>query len=123
MTKVSINEGGDATVALPVAGAALDNDSFVDPDGRTLKVRKLDFLAESRVMRLLGDSSTNTGYVLGYVLPAVSVREINGESFAVPSTQRELDAAIVRLGEKAAPLVINMILGVPTDERNNAVKN
>lgn len=123
MTKVSINESGDATVALPIADVALGNDCFVDPDGRTLKVRKLDFLAESRVMRLLGESSTNTGYVLGYVLPAVSVREINGESFTVPSTQRELDAAIVRLGEKAAPLVINMILGVSDEQRNNAVKN
>lgn len=123
MPNVTLNTNVDGETALPTADAALADDCLVDPDGRTLKVRKLDFLAESRIMRMLGESSTNTGYVLGYVLPAVSVREINGEVFAVPSTQRELDAAIIRLGEKAAPMVINRILGVDSEHRNDAVKN
>ncbi|MBB5508157.1 hypothetical protein [Paraburkholderia atlantica] len=101
----------------------LSDDMLVDPEGRRLKVKKLDFLAESRVMRLLGDASTNQGYVMGYVFPAVSVREIDGEAFAVPSTQKELDAAIIRLGEKAAPLVLQKLLGVTPDDEVDAVKN
>jgi DNA-binding transcriptional LysR family regulator len=109
-TKKPTLEMTAATVEQP---AVIDN-IVTDAKGRVLKVVEPDVLAESRLMRMVGpEAALNPAYMRLYVMPAVSVVEIDGEEMGFPLTQREVDAAISRLGHEG----INAVL-----ERNAAKK-
>ena len=70
----------------------------IDSRGRVLKLRKLDILSESRLVRMLGQEAvTNQIYMNAYVLPAAMVSEIDGEAVFTPTSQREMEALIQRL--------------------------
>lgn len=89
----------------PVAGAAdaeaQPSNIVTDARGRTLKIVEPDVLTESRLVRMLGeDAAFNAAYMEAYVFPAVSVAEIDGEEEIFPTTQREVDALIQRLGRE-----------------------
>lgn len=121
MTKKPTLELNTATVEQPVAADNLVTDS----KGRVLKVVEPDVLAESRLMRMVGpEAALNPAYMRLYVIPAVSVVEIDGEEMGFPLTQREVDAAISRLGHHGIDAVVAHIASKrATDEENVAVKN
>jgi len=86
----------------------LPDNIVIDAKGRTLKLGELDVLAESRLIRLVGaEAAINQAYMQCYVFPAVAVVEINGEPMPLPQTQREIDAAISRLGHEGVNAVID----------------
>lgn len=76
-----------------------------DSKGRVLKIKEPDFLQESRINRLVGDSSTNVGYMCGYVLPAIHVVEIDGNPVPFPTNNLQLEALIGRLGREGRDAV------------------
>lgn len=77
------------------------NATITDSKGRQLKIRPLDVLYESRLMRMLGaESASNPTYMFGFVYPTVSVYEIDGVAINPPTTQQELDDAIEGLGRE-----------------------
>jgi hypothetical protein len=78
----------------------------IDTKGRRLKIERLDFLTESRVMRALGDAAGNPHYVLAYVMPAVSVTQIDDLILASPRDLPQIEAAIQRLGREGAQAVL-----------------
>ncbi|MDW9242678.1 hypothetical protein [Burkholderia cepacia] len=120
MTKKPTLELNTATVEQPVA---VDN-LVTDSKGRVLKVIEPDVLAESRLMRMVGpEAALNPAYMRLYVIPAVSVVEIDGEEMGFPQTQREVDAAISRLGHHGIDAVVAHIAAKRKEEENAAVKN
>lgn len=94
MTSITIKE---ATVSAP--------EELTDSLGRKLKLRKLDFIQEARLVRMVGEASSNSAYMLGFVSPAVSVASIDGDSVPVPTTERELEGAIKRVGREGVAAV------------------
>ncbi|MGH8220885.1 MAG: hypothetical protein ACREUT_20310 [Steroidobacteraceae bacterium] len=97
---------------------------IVDAKGRKLKVRELGILEESRLVRMLGEAASNAMYVTGYVMPAVMVEEIDGEQAAPPTTLREVDAAIQRLGRHGIAAVLAHVTALAErQEGQDQIKN
>ncbi|MDW3683109.1 hypothetical protein RA280_15390 [Cupriavidus sp. CV2] len=108
------------------APESLAPDIVVDSKGRTLKLTELDVLAESRLIRVVGaEAAMNPAYMRLYVMPAVSVVQIDGEDVPMPMTQREIDAAIGRLGHHGINAVIEHLSAQRKNEEDEkaAVKN
>ncbi|MBB3258221.1 hypothetical protein F4827_003089 [Paraburkholderia bannensis] len=108
MQKVTVKP--HASVAQPMDSthedAALPDNVVIDSRGRRLVIGEPDFLTESRIIRALGEASLNTGYVMGYVMPAVRVVEIDGVHVPCPTNLNQVEAAIARLGREGAAAVI-----------------
>jgi hypothetical protein len=73
-------------------------ETIPDSKGRRLTLRDPDILSESRLVRSLGEAASNTAYMYAYVLPAASVIAIDGQPMPFPMGEREVDAAIQRIG-------------------------
>jgi hypothetical protein len=75
--------------------------TITDSLGRTLKIKALDVVYESRLARMLGaEATSNPTYMMGFVLPAASIFEIDGVELAKPTTVQELEESIARLGRE-----------------------
>lgn len=121
MTKKPTLELNSATVEQPAT--PVDN-LVTDSKGRVLKVVEPDVLAESRLMRMVGaEAALNPAYMRLYVIPAVSVVEIDAEEMPFPMTQREVDAAISRLGHEGIDAVVAHIAKKRKTEEDAEVKN
>ncbi|MCM2537993.1 hypothetical protein [Burkholderia glumae] len=107
--KVTVRTQQSGTAEASNAGADLPENVVVDSLGRRLKIEEPDFLTESRIMRAIGDASSNQHYVLAYVMPAVMVVEIDGVSIARPSTNQQIEAAISRVGREGMMAVLGYI--------------
>ena len=96
-----------------------------DSRGRVFKLKKLNILSESRLVRMLGQEAvTNQVYMNAYVLPAVMVSEIDGEAVFTPNTQREMEALIQRLDNDGIGAVLEYLqnqaeLGEPKEQLKN----
>ncbi|PXX42213.1 hypothetical protein [Aquitalea magnusonii] len=89
----------DKKVEATVAQASVD--SVVDSKGRTLELREIGPLQESRIVLAVGaDGAANQAYMLGYVMPAVLVAKIDGEHLVIPQTKLEVEAAITAVGRE-----------------------
>lgn len=74
---------------------------ITDALGRKLKIKPIDVLYESQLTRLFGaEAATNPAYMMGFVYPAASVCEIDGVPCPRPTTQKEIDDAIQRMGRE-----------------------
>lgn len=122
MTKKPTLELNTATVEQP---ATIADNLVTDAKGRVLKVVEPDVLAESRLMRMVGaEAALNPAYMRLYVMPAVSVVEIDGDAMPFPMSQREVDAAISRLGHEGINAVLERNAALrKKEEEDAAVKN
>jgi len=84
----------------------LPDDIVVDARGRKLKIKDPDILRESRLVKVMGDAASNVAYMTGYVTTAAMVVEIDGEPVPFPMSEKEVDAAIVRLGREGIMAVV-----------------
>jgi len=100
--KMTINKAAAAPDVTTVSGDTVVTDSR----GRKLTIQDPSVLDESRLARLMGDSSTNIGYMLGYVTPAAMVVAIDGEPVPFPRTEMQVDAAIQFLGREGIGAVM-----------------
>ncbi len=111
MQKVTVKP--HASVAQPMDSthedAALPDNVVIDSRGRRLVIEQPDFLAESRIMRALGDAASNQHYVLAYVMPAVMVTHIDDVFVPFPSTNAQIEAAIARVGREGMVAVLTHI--------------
>jgi hypothetical protein len=92
-----------------VAAEELPANVVIDARGRRLVIEEPDFLTESRIMRAIGDASSNQHYVLAYVMPAVMVVEIDGTKVPPPVTNQQVEAAITRVGREGMLAVLGHI--------------
>ena len=102
MAKLTMKE----TPAQAPAAEAADSDIVNDSKGRRLKIKQPDILKESRLVRVMGEASMNAAYMTGYVLPAAMVVEIDGEAVPFPSSEREVEACMQRLGREGMTAVM-----------------
>jgi hypothetical protein len=100
--KVTLNE--TPPVAMQKSTEAVD---IIDSLGRKLKIKEPGILQESRLVRAMGgEASMNNGYMMGYVMPAAMVVEINGDPQPFPATEMQVDAAIQLLGREGLAAVM-----------------
>ena len=84
--------------AAPPDAQAVSGDTVVpDSRGRKLTIREPSVLDESRLARLMGDSSTNMGYMLGYVTPAASHRASRPEQLSLPLSLVAEEVSVVEV--------------------------
>jgi hypothetical protein len=102
----SQNQAAPGTAGSAPGQAVVLTDSL----GRELKIKPIDVLYESQLVRMLGtEVATNPSYMMGFVYPATSVYEIDGVPCPRPSSQQEVDEAIQRLGREGfAALLMHM---------------
>lgn len=106
-----------------VAPKVSDSVDVVDSLGRKLKVKDPSILQESRLVRALGgDASTNNGYMMGYVMPAAMVVEIDGVAQPFPTTEMQVDAAIQMLGREGLAAVMAHFVEKATIAQNQAAE-
>jgi hypothetical protein len=93
MTKVTLRESAVAEVkpAAPV------KDTVTDSKGRVITLRKLDPIAQSRLVRALGNE--NESYMTSFVYPAAMVESIDEDSYGLPTSVPQIEAMLKILGE------------------------
>ncbi len=74
-------------------------DVITDASGRKLTLRKLNVLDQVKLLRAVGpDQARNQPYV-EIVTMAASVSDIDGIPMILPNNERQIDAAIGRIGD------------------------
>ena len=84
-------------------------DVITDAKGRKLTTRKLNVLDQVKLLRAIGpDQARNQPYV-DIVTMSASVADIDGIPLVIPTNERQIDAAIGRIGDEGfAALMVYM---------------
>lgn len=98
---------------------------MADARGRVLTIREPDFLQEARINRIVGEASTNVGFMCGYCLPAIHVTAIDGEPVLFPTSYLQLEGLIARVGREGRDAVAKYLEGRREDAASHvdSVKN
>lgn len=99
----------DTEEAATKPASAHPENSVTDSRGRLLVIEEPDIVAESRIIRALGDAAQNASYLTAYVMPAVMVSSIDGEPCAQPKTALEIEGAIKRVGREGITAVLHYL--------------
>jgi hypothetical protein len=102
------------------------NDVVIDSLGRRLKIKEINPLQESRLVRGVGgEAAANIQYMLGYVLPVASVVMIDDDPVPFPTTLREVEALISRLGRAGLSAAQKKLMESSKDEEEvkDEIKN
>ena len=100
-----------ATVKVTEAAAPVHVDqkpkftSVHDSRGRTIQLRKLDPLQQSRIVRACGDESSNTVFMNGFALPCAMVAFIDDDMFGLPGNITQIESMLSILGDEGMTAV------------------
>lgn len=85
------------------------SDIVTDAKGRKFTTRKMNVLDQVKLLRAIGaEQSGNQPYVQ-IVMMAASVSEVDGVPQPVPTNERQIDAAISKIGDEGfAALMVDM---------------
>lgn len=111
--KVTIQKPSEAIVA-----AANQLETIVAGE-MVIGLKKPGILAQYRIVEVVGDSAKNQVY-MNMIMPVLWVAEINGEPQPQPSTKRELEALIQRLGEDGIGALMRRFTPTEEGESENA---
>lgn len=90
----------DDTPSARIVASAQQTTEIRDAKGRVLKMRALGVLDQVKLLRAIGPAqSGNEPYVM-LVQAAASVSEIDGVPQPFPTNERQIDAAVARLGDE-----------------------
>lgn len=129
MTKVTVHtEPKSDTPTQAFVKAANQGTTASDALGRLIGIRKLLALDRLRMFEVVGAENAKNEPYLGYAALAFHVCSIDGNAVARPSSKRDLEALIQRLGDEGMEAVSSMVqeLFVPKDENagdTDAIKN
>lgn len=108
--KVTVHEDTDPEEVLPASASQV-----TDSRGRVIRYRELDPLQESRLILAIGaQAAMNPVYVNVYAIPAARVSDIDGDEYAIPQTQAQVDAMISILGREGMDALATKFF--PTEE-------
>jgi len=109
--KVTLNQT-QAQAQTPSAQAVAKANAevvFIDPKGRSIKLKKPGILAQYRLVELLGPETAKNVVYLGMVTPLIYVAEIDGDPVQFPVSKREIEALIQRLDEEGVEAVMEEV--------------
>ena len=90
----------------PVPGLAHIEDAL----GRRLGVRKVGPLERMRIFKACGPENSRIEQYVGTATLAYAVAEIDGEPVSPPSTERQIEALVMRLGDEGLDAVGRLML-------------
>ncbi len=99
------------------ATAARFETTVTDSAGRSIGIKEPDFLAQFRLIEILGRSAENQQYV-NMVRPVLYVCSIDGVSVAPPHSKSEVEALITRLGPSGYNALAAALLARVSDDEN-----
>jgi hypothetical protein len=103
--------------------AAANAVEFVQAGDMRIGIKRPGVLQQFRVVEILGDSAKNETY-MNMLAPILWVSEIDGEPEAPPTTKREIESRIQRLGEEGISAIIrHMNSKVSAGNGEEALKN
>jgi hypothetical protein len=94
MTKVTVHE----TPSQQVLAKAAEEFEATDSTGRVFKLKKPGFLAQFRIVELVGESAKNDVF-MNMIQPLIFIVGINGEPVFMPTNRLQLDGLITRVDE------------------------
>jgi hypothetical protein len=114
----------EETPTQAIIGAARGVDVVLEENGRSITVRELRPLEQFRLFKVVGQDSTNGGYV-GTAMIAASVRLIDGSPVAFPQLESHVETILERLGFDGWDMVQSHFAKAnkPKDVRIEAAKN
>jgi len=95
--QVTINEQAPGQQSGAIAPKT-ETITVTDPKGRVLTLKEPDVLAPFRLVKIVGAEAAENRVYMNMVFPVLYLAAINGEAVFQPSSGRELDALIQRLG-------------------------
>ncbi|MGH8259847.1 MAG: hypothetical protein ACRES6_08965 [Steroidobacteraceae bacterium] len=121
MTQVTVH--ADAAETRVVVPATNTDIVISDALGRRLTIREPDVLQESRLVRALGDAAMNTAWMMSFAMPAAMVTQIDAETVPFPMSERQIEAAVQRLGRPGLMAVMRHIQSLAeASEQEAAIK-
>ncbi|WP_208952073.1 hypothetical protein [Rahnella sp. ChDrAdgB13] len=125
MANVKVHQNSEEKA--PVAEAKPNQ--VVDAQGRVIKFRELNPLQESRLVLAVGsEAATNNVYMYTFAFPAAKVESIDGDEYACPSNQAQIDGMITILGKDGMDAVLSHFneiaeAAIAAKDRQAAIKN
>lgn len=84
-------------------------DIITDAKGRKITTRTFNVLDQVRLLRAIGAEQSNNQPYVQIVMMACSVSDIDGVPCPVPTNERQIDAAIARIGDEGfAALMVDV---------------
>lgn len=119
--KVRVNTESTATAAITKTG----DSATIVAGALSITLKKPGILSQYRIVEVVGGESSSNQTYMGMVLPLLWITAIDGVPLPAPSTKRELEALITRLGEDGTSAVMEHVYKVPaeTTPLDEAVKN
>lgn len=105
MANVKVHQNPEEKVKVAVEEKP---NQVVDAQGRVIKFRDLNPLQESRLVLAVGsEAATNNVYMYTFAFPAAKVESIDGDEYACPSNQAQIDGMITILGKDGMAAVLS----------------
>lgn len=125
MTKVTVQDGGEAGAVAPVAAAPKNSAEFTDHKGRRVRIRRLDPRDNMRLAKLVGPECVKNEEYMIYARAAYVISAIDGEPEGPLMSIAELEHMADRLGEDGIVKVIQTYAEnfAPSETDAAAVKN
>ncbi len=101
MTRLDVHDETTVPTETPtrsVIEAANRAVTMTGAGGRLYRLRQPTPLQQFRIVEALGDTAANAVY-MGMLAPLLCVAEIDGEPVSFPTTKRQVEALIQRVGE------------------------
>lgn len=114
------------TPAAEVVHAATQEAEVTDDRGRDLVVRKLTARKRMQIFAAIGPELSQNQSYWGMAMLAATVVSIDGDRVQMPSSRREIEALVERLGDEglaAAGKGVSKMMGIELDEKGNVISD
>ncbi len=119
--KVRVNTEATATAAITKATEA----ATISAGSLRVTLKKPNILSQYRIVEVVGGESAKNETYMNMILPLLWIIAIDDVPTPAPSTKRELEALITRLGDEGVPAVMKHVFQAPeaAQPSDEAVKN
>jgi hypothetical protein len=89
----------DNSPSAAIVAAAMQTTDITDATGRTLTLRTLSVIDQLRLLRAIGSQNSDNQPYVNMCQAAASVTSIDGVPQPTPTNERQIDAAVIRIGD------------------------
>lgn len=123
MTSVKINHG--KTPSEQVIEQSQSEMVVTDSRGRSITLKNPGVLAQYRLVKMIGAEAAKNEVYVNMMLPILWVVRIDDSAIHAPSSEREIEALISRLGEEGIASIVGHMQAGSVDNKDDQelVKN
>lgn len=119
--KVRVNTDTTPTAAITKSNEA----ATISAGALRVTMKKPGILSQYRIVEVVGGDTAKNETYMNMILPLLWITAIDDQPVPAPSTKRELEALITRLGDEGVPAVMKHVYHAPEGAQpsDEAVKN